>query len=226
MGIGHLGVGLALKKVDTSINLGLLFFAALFFDFLLGLFVLIGLEQAHIPDNYEDLHYLYYTFPYSHGLAATLVWSVIIFLGVKFLWLKGKANSTMVAIIFFATAFSHFVLDWLVHIPEMPIVGQNSPKVGLGLWDHLGLALVVEGLLVMGGLVLYLQSTSGNGFVAKYGMITLLGLLLGVQVMGQLFAPAPADITGVAVTWLVQPLILAGLAFWLDKKRRVLRADT
>lgn len=225
MGIGHLGVGLALKKVDTSINLGLLFFVALFFDFLLGIFVLMGIERASIPDNYEELHYLYYTFPYSHGLAATLIWSIIIFLLVKFLWLKGNANSTLVAAIFFVAAFSHFVLDWLVHIPEIPIFGQNSAKLGLGLWDYLGLALVIEGLLVVGGLALYLQCTSGNGFVAKYGLVILIGLLLIAQVMGQVFAPAPADITGVAITWLVQPLILAGLAFWLDKKRMALKSD-
>ena len=53
--IGHLGVGLALKKTEPKINVGWLFFMALFFDFLLGIFVLLGLEQVQIPENYDEL---------------------------------------------------------------------------------------------------------------------------------------------------------------------------
>jgi hypothetical protein len=219
MGIGHLGVGLALKRVDPKINLGLLFFVVLSSDFLLGILVLLGVEQVVIPDNYEELHYLYYVFPYSHGLAATILWSAFIFLLIKLFWPKGKGNSTIVAGILAIAAFSHFLLDLLVHIPEIPLLGQNSYKMGLGLWDYLEAALAVEGLLVIGGLTLYLKYTSGSGFAAKYGMILLIGLLLIGQALGQIFAPAPADVTGIAITLIVQFIIFVGLAFWLDGKR-------
>ncbi len=30
---------------------------------------------------------------------------------------------------------SHFLLDGLVHVAGLPLVGENSPKVGLGLWN-------------------------------------------------------------------------------------------
>jgi len=30
---------------------------------------------------------------------------------------------------------SHWVLDWLVHRPDLPLY-PGGPKVGLGLWNH------------------------------------------------------------------------------------------
>jgi hypothetical protein len=30
--------------------------------------------------------------------------------------------------------FSHFVLDLIVHVPDLPVFGQGSIKLGLGLW--------------------------------------------------------------------------------------------
>lgn len=77
--IGHLGAGLALKKVAPELNPGLLLFAALFLDVLPGLFVLAGIEQIIVPVNYVQLHYLNFIFPWSHSLLATFIWSLLAF---------------------------------------------------------------------------------------------------------------------------------------------------
>lgn len=76
---GHLAAGLVLKKMERRLNLGWLFFAALFHDFLLGILVLSGLEQIHIPTDFAQTHYLTFTFPYSHGLVASIIWSALVF---------------------------------------------------------------------------------------------------------------------------------------------------
>ena len=76
---GHLAAGLVLKKMERRINLGWLFFAALFHDFLLGILILLGLEKIHIPANFAQTHYLTFTFPYSHGLTASIIWSALAF---------------------------------------------------------------------------------------------------------------------------------------------------
>lgn len=73
MFVGHLGVALGLKRAEPRLNLGLLCFATLLLDFLLGLFVLLGIEQVHVPATYAALHYLTFTFPFSHGLLAHLL---------------------------------------------------------------------------------------------------------------------------------------------------------
>jgi len=39
------------------------------------------------------------------------------------------------------------------------------------------------------------------------------------NVLGQTIAPAPTNTTGPAISFLAQPIIISGIAFWLDKKR-------
>src|SRR5689334_19932365 len=114
---GHLAAGLALKKAEPRVNLGILFFASLFADFLLGLFVLFGIEQVHVPANFADIHYLMFTFPYSHGLLASLLWSLLAFLVVQPLWRKKREQKRRAGLVIALAVFSHFLLDWLVHIP-------------------------------------------------------------------------------------------------------------
>ena len=46
---------------------------------------------------------------------------------------------------------SHWLLDLVVHRPDLPFYPGPSPKVGLGLWHSLPGTLVVElGLLAVG----------------------------------------------------------------------------
>jgi TRAP-type C4-dicarboxylate transport system permease small subunit len=52
MGIGHVALGLALKKSEPRLNVGILVFATLLADFLLGVFAFLGWEWAHIPDTF------------------------------------------------------------------------------------------------------------------------------------------------------------------------------
>jgi len=52
MFVGHIGVGLALKKAEPKLNLGALIFASLFLDVLLGVFILIETESK--PENENE----------------------------------------------------------------------------------------------------------------------------------------------------------------------------
>ncbi len=56
--------------------------------------------------------------------------------------------------------FSHWALDFIVHLPDLPLLFSNSPRLGLGLWGSgpgLVLSGVLEILLLAGGLVIYLR---------------------------------------------------------------------
>ncbi|HZQ96206.1 MAG TPA: hypothetical protein VFA67_14425 [Candidatus Sulfotelmatobacter sp.] len=74
MGVGHVAIALGASRAAPRVNAGWLVFAALLSDFLLGIFAWAGLEHAAVPDNYASSHYLLFSFPYSHGLAALLLW--------------------------------------------------------------------------------------------------------------------------------------------------------
>ena len=44
---------------------------------------------------------------------------------------------------------SHFALDVLTHVPEIPVAGEESAKLGLSLWNHMSIALTLEALMVI-----------------------------------------------------------------------------
>ena len=217
---GHLAAGLALKQADQRVNLGLLFFATLFADFLLGIFVLLGLEEVHVPANFAELHYLTFTFPYSHGLIASLFWALLAFLLVQLLWPAPRAARGRIGWVIALAVFSHFLLDWLVHIPELPILGEASPKLGLGLWHNLALALALEALLVVIGLALYFKAVKPARRVTQVGVVLLMILVTGATVAGQAFSNTPPPPTGAALSWIIQPLVLGAVAYWLDRRPR------
>jgi len=45
--------------------------------------------------------------------------------------------------------FSHWLLDALVHRPEMPLLGSSSRMAGLGLWNHMPVALAMEAVIAL-----------------------------------------------------------------------------
>lgn len=211
MGVGHLAAGLMLKRAESRINLGFLFFGALLSDFLLGIFYWIGIEKAYIPENYSQLHYMTFTFPYSHGLLASLISSLLVFLLAVWQWNNGLRIGIILAI----AVFSHFILDFIVHVPGLPVAGPNSYKLGLGLWNHMGIALTVEIFLVLIGLALYLSGVKQKTFRSKYGVLILMVIFSILTVIG-MTSSAPPNLNAVAISWIIAPIVFSGLGFWLD----------
>ena len=214
MFIGHLGVGLALKKAEPRLSLGWLFLAVMLPDVVLWLFVLAGVETVRIPADYATRRYLTFVFPYSHGLVAVIGWAVLAYLAGKMT--RGVHAGGVLAL----GVFSHFVLDWLVHPPELPLAGERTLMVGLGLWDHLPLALLLEMALLAGGAWLYFRATRGGVFGARYGMGVFLGVLAGLAIGGQAFGPPPPSVTQLAGSSLGILVLTCALAAWLDRRRR------
>src|SRR5262245_10516174 len=157
MFIGHYGVSFAVKARDKSIPLWVLFLAVQFLDVLWGVFVLAGIERLRITPGFTrtnplDLYYM----PYTHSLIGALGWSA---LGFGIYMLMGKVLSqgqdglvsngrittrtvTFGALLVGFAVFSHWLLDLIVHRPDLPLY-DDSYKVGLGLWDYAAVAFGV-----------------------------------------------------------------------------------
>jgi len=206
-----------LKRAEPRLHLGLLFFAVLFSDFLLGVFYWTGQEQAYIPADFARLHYISFSFPYSHGLLASLLWSVLAFLLARYYW--RNRDGAKIGIILGLAVFSHFILDFIVHVPELPVLGRESVKLGLGLWNHMAVALTVEMVLVVVGLVLYLPVAKQYGASGRIGVLILM-VAFSVLTVAGMTSSTPPDVTTVAMSWIAAPLALSGIAFWLDQPAR------
>ena len=223
MNIGHYGAGLALKRADPGISLGLLFIAAQFVDILWAVLILLGIERVALVPGItaaNPLDFVYY--PFSHSLVAFLLWTGVVYALFRLLPAKPDSQRSKVALVLAAAVISHFFLDLLAHRPDLPLAFGDSPKVGLGLWNFVLASYVVEGLIFFGGLWLYMRATSGTTFGGRYGMLIFAAVLFLTNLVN-LFGTPPPDAQTLAAFGLGYQLVFAGIAFWLDGKRS--RAD-
>ena len=220
---GHIGAGLAIARVERRVNVGAFIAAALLLDLVLWLFVLLGWESVTIPADFTATHQPAFVFPYSHGLLASLAWSAIAAVGASVGYARLQAARWHVAALMAAAVFSHWLLDALVHRPELPLAGAASAKVGLGLWDGMPVALAVEAAIVVVGLLLFIPgSRLSRGKALALASLTI--AMLAFTVAGMTIAPAPPSALAMAGSSLVTLVVVCALAFWLGRVPRETQA--
>ncbi len=220
MFIGHYAVSLALKRVEKTASLGLLFLAVQLVDILFFPFVLMGLERLNIVENYtQSTHFELVYMPYTHSLLAAFLWAGLVYLLFRLLPSKAGGTKRSIALVMALAVLSHWFLDLLVHTPDLPLLGDNSIKLGLGLWNNAIATYSLEAVFLLGGLWLYLKATHATTFVGKYGMIILVTFLLAVNIVN-IFGPLTGESKpALAGSALSSYFVFAGIAFWLDRKR-------
>ena len=213
---GHVGAAMAIGRAERRVNLGALVFAAVLLDVVLWLLVLLGWESVTIPANFNTTHQPEFVFPYSHGLLASIGWSALAGIAT-FLWYPRLQQAKLRAAALVAAAvFSHWLLDALVHAPELPVAGASSTKVGLALWQSMPVALAVEAFVALLGLYLFLFGASLSR-EKKFWLSALSLLILVFTVAGMTAAPAPPSAIAMAVSSLVTIAVVCALVFWLGR---------
>ncbi|MFL5388625.1 MAG: hypothetical protein ACJ783_04340 [Myxococcales bacterium] len=204
---GHVGAALIVKRAAPGVGLGKLVAGALLLDSLLGVFVLAGLEQVKIPDDYPILHYLQFDFPVSHGFLAAVSWALVALAIVQKRYGAEAGNAVGLAV------FTHWPLDAIEHEPELPLV-YGQPMIGLSLWRVLPVAILLEAVLVGAGIALYWRL----GRRRRRG-VAIAAVVILAMTATQLFATQPPSIRGEAVTWILVAPIFGLLFGWLDQDR-------
>lgn len=219
MFVGHQAIGLAGRAKTPRISLGTWFLAINFLDLLFPIFLFLGWERAGIDPGITKLVPIDFEhYPISHSLVGALGWSVAFAVGYLFL---ARAETDPRArrwgsVLLGAGVFSHWVLDFLVHRPDLPTLPDGS-KVGLGLWNVPAVELPLEAGLFVLGTVLYLRATRARDGIGRWALWGLLAFLL-LSWLWVMFGPPPPSARALAWTallgWLV-PL----WAWWVDRHR-------
>ncbi len=218
MFLGHYGVALALKRAEPKLSLGTLFLAVQLPDLLWGIFLLLGWERARIVPGHTaitPLEFLHY--PISHSLVGALAWSFVA-AALYYSWpTRDTSRHWQAAAMVGLAAFSHYPLDVLVHIPDLPLSGSSSVKLGLGLWNNPVATLIAEAVVFGGGLAIYISRPSNRHPVRLPRLVLVVVLLVGTYA-ASLLGPVPASMTVVAVSDIVFLLVIAALAAWADRR--------
>jgi hypothetical protein len=192
-----------------------LFLAAQFIDLLWPTFLLLGLERVRIvPGVTTVTPLLFEHYPFSHSLLAVVGWAVLV--GSVHFFLR---RQRLAALVIAALVVSHWLLDLLVHRPDLPLVPNGGPLVGFGAWSSPTLTLLIEVPLFAGGVWLYARRAGAVDRRGRWGLWGLVVALLIVYAGNLLGNPLQS---AAAIAWVGQlQWLFVLLAYWIDKHRQL-----
>lgn len=216
MFIAHIGLGLAAKKAAPAASLGVLLLASQALDVLCGLFMVTGLERMQVTPGYTRMSPLeFLSYPWSHGLFMSTVWSIAAGLLALRLYRERRIGLVVGALV-----FSHWILDLISHRPDLPVFFDGSPTLGLGLWDNPLATMIAEFGLFAGGLVIVLRSTRSRDRAGTWSLASL-GVSFPALFLLNHFGPPPP--VGVSSRLLALPILvflfLLPWGHWIEKHR-------
>jgi hypothetical protein len=212
MFIGHYGVSLASKPLRPSVPLWVWFIAVQWMDVVWSIFVLFGIEKLRIVPGFTEANGLdLYYMPYSHGLPGSIVLSLL-FGAIVAMFVSENRATTLLLVA--AASFSHWALDLIVHLPDLPLY-DDTAKVGFGLWRIVALSFSLELSLLCIGAWLYARSATFKGASSRYLYWGFVVVLAALQVIVN-FGPQPSSGEMVAILALAFYIALSLLAAWIE----------
>lgn len=215
MFIGHYGLAFGVKKAAPQISLLTLFVAVEFVDILWPFLLLFDVEQVKVTPGitvvtpFDFVHY-----PYTHSLLMGIVWGALAAL-VYWFFKKDIKSAVIVGL----AVLSHWFLDAVVHIADLPLTPFSDTKVGMGLWNSLEGTFVVESIIFIIGVARYYRGTKAINSKGKWLFWLLVAFFIIIDIFN-MFGPTPEDsIPALFVSFAVLQLIVLSLAHFVDKNR-------
>ena len=213
MVLGHYGVAFGAKRLTPRTSLGTLVLAAQWLDELWPILVTLGIERVSIsktPVGASTLDFEYY--PFSHSLGAALLWSLLF--GVIYYALRRDRRSAMVVGLLVA---SHWVLDFPMHMPDLPLWPGSPTRVGLGAWRSIPLTIALELAVFIPGLILYVRGTRARDRIGTWALWSMV-IVLALIYFSSFVSPPPPSGRAVGMSalglWLFVPW-----SYWIDRHR-------
>ncbi len=200
-------MGLAASRAERRLPLGTALVAAQFPDALWPYFLLAGAETvAIVPGDTAMTPLRFDSYPWSHSLLMVAVWGGLLTLAYRMLGRPARAAWLLLVL-----TLSHWILDFITHRRDMPLLPWGDEKVGLGMWNSVPLTVAVEGLMFAGAVALYVRGRRvPRGF---WVLIATLAIIYAGNVLG----PPPPGIAAIATTMIA----LVPLVWWWGNKMRI-----
>lgn len=210
MFVGHYSAALVAAAHPKAPRLGTLFVAAQLMDLGFFSFVLTGTEHMRLTPGFTVMNNMdLYDMPLTHSLLGAGGLALLFGLAVA-LWLR----SAMAGAIAGTVVVSHWVLDLLVHAPDLTLAG-SPPMLGLGLWNHPAIEMPLEIGLLFASAWLFARAKRPQ----KWRLAVLLAVLLAFQAFNW-FAPQPTELdASQSILGLVAYVFAAAVAWWVAKDR-------
>lgn len=214
MFLGHFGVGFGAKRLAPRASLGSLFAACQLADLLWPTLVLVGIERFEIRPGITTVTPLdFIRYPYSHSLVALSAWGLLF--GTLYAVINRSRVST--AITLAVVVVSHWILDVVVHRPDMPVTVSGPTRLGFGLWNSVTGTIVVELSMFAAGVVLYARQTRPRDRIGSVAFGALIIFFLVVFFLN-IFGPPPTSVA--AVAWSAEAMWLIVICgYWVDRHR-------
>jgi hypothetical protein len=145
-----------------------------------------------------------------------IVWALIAGLLYR-MWRRDGTGAVTVG----ALVISHWVLDWITHVPDLPLY-PGGPEYGLGVWRSPLLTFALEIPLFAIGVWLYARHTRGRDAIGRVGLWSMVVFMLLIHIVNATSPPPPSTAAvgwGALAGWLFP--IWAG---WADRHRERLAA--
>jgi hypothetical protein len=150
---GHFGFAAMVKGREPATPLWILMLATVWLDIVFIPLFLMGIETIHlVPGAHSGYGTAIIHADYTHSLIGAAVLSALLGAASSAVW--GRRSGVVIGLV----AFSHWLLDLIVHRADMPILPANVgnlPRLGFGLWRFPIASAAVELFLVLLGAWMY-----------------------------------------------------------------------
>lgn len=209
MFIGHWAPALAAAAISKRApRIGTLFIAGQLVDWAFFALLLLGVEHMRFDPGISVMNPMdLYHMPYTHSLIGAALFAAA-FGGL--VWAASKDRTA--ALIAGAVVLSHWLLDLLVHVPDLTLAG-SPPKLGFGLWNHPAVEMPLEIGITLGALWWYAKARQP----ARLPVIALAIALLALQAINWFGPVEPVVTAGTSLLAFFAYGLATILAWWMGK---------
>jgi membrane-bound metal-dependent hydrolase YbcI (DUF457 family) len=212
--VGHFAVGLTAKRIEPAISAGTLVLASMLVDLLWCILMFAGVEHVQFQPGIGAANYFVASdIEISHSLLMDGLWAALL-AAAYFL----KRRSPRGAWLIFGVVLSHWLLDWISHRPDMPLIPGLHRYFGLGLWSSIPAAIIIEGGFWVLAVILYARATHPKRRIGAYAYWIAVAVLT-LAWYNNLAGRAPVNARTASLTSLLFFSLAVAWAYWMNRLR-------